>query len=141
MTYRMLDHWNRQGWVTPTERAGATRSVRRYDDGALLELGAMRPHPGHAAVVQGAPAPEPAHAPELNTDEPHRVPMATACPCDAPIPGSTLRRSYPRQESSALGAHAGSERGGGPSRAIPTAVIFWLLPRYSAHHTMAPYGD
>ena len=44
MTYRMLDHWHRQGWVTATctERVGATRSVRRYDDVAVLQLGAMR---------------------------------------------------------------------------------------------------
>lgn len=44
MTYRMLDHWHRQGWVTATctERVGATRSVRRYDDAAVLRLGAMR---------------------------------------------------------------------------------------------------
>ena len=44
MTYRMLDHWHRQGWVTATctERVGATRSVRRYDDAAVLQLGAMR---------------------------------------------------------------------------------------------------
>ena len=40
----MLDHWHRQGWVTATctERVGATRRVRRYDDGAVLQLGAMR---------------------------------------------------------------------------------------------------
>ena len=40
----MLDHWHRQGWVTATrtERVGATRSVRRYDDVAVLQLGAMR---------------------------------------------------------------------------------------------------
>ena len=44
MTYRMLDHWHRQGWVTATctERVGSTRSVRRYDDVAVLQLGAMR---------------------------------------------------------------------------------------------------
>jgi len=44
VTYRMLDHWHRQGWVTATctERVGATRSVRRYDDVAVLQLGAMR---------------------------------------------------------------------------------------------------
>ncbi len=40
----MLDHWHRQGWVTATctEQVGATRSVRRYDDSAVLRLGAMR---------------------------------------------------------------------------------------------------
>lgn len=44
MTYRMLDHWHRQGWVTATctERVGASRVVRRYDDLAVLRLGAMR---------------------------------------------------------------------------------------------------
>ncbi len=44
MTYRMLDYWHRQGWVTAscTEQVGATRSIRRYDDAAVLRLGAMR---------------------------------------------------------------------------------------------------
>jgi len=44
VTYRMLDYWHRQGWVTApcAERFGRTRVVRRYDDTAVLRLGAMR---------------------------------------------------------------------------------------------------
>lgn len=44
MTYRMLDYWHRQGWVTAscTERVGVSRVVRRYDEAAVLRLGAMR---------------------------------------------------------------------------------------------------
>lgn len=44
VTYRMLDHWHRQGWVTASraEKVGQTRVVRRYDDATVLRLGAMR---------------------------------------------------------------------------------------------------
>ena len=41
---------------------------------------------GNATLVQGAAAPQPAHAVEVGTDEPSRETMATTRPREAPVP-------------------------------------------------------
>ena len=78
------------------------------------------PHPGDPALAGGAAAPQPAHPPELGTDEPPRDPMATARPRHASLPRRALRRQNPRQEPSAvvrtLGSARGAARKGGPYR-------------------------
>jgi hypothetical protein len=53
-------------------------------------------------------------------DEPDREPMATTRPRETPLPRRTLSRPYPRQEPSALAAHAGICAGGRPQgRSLP----------------------
>lgn len=52
---------------------------------------------------------------QLGADAPPRNPMATTRPHHAPLPRSALRRSYPRQEPSAVVPHAGI-------CAVPTAM-------------------
>ena len=63
-------------------------------------------HPGDAALVQGASAPQPTHADQQDADAPHRYQMATARVLH-PFRGDALRRQDPRQEPSALVALAG----------------------------------
>ena len=68
--------------------------------------------PGDQVLVQGASASEPASPPQLDPDEPSGNPVVTACPCEASFPKCTLRRSYSRQEPSAVVPHAGICAGG-----------------------------
>lgn len=43
ITYRQLDHWARQGWVTPSVRTGQGRGSRRlYSSADVLRLAALR---------------------------------------------------------------------------------------------------
>ena len=78
------------------------------------------PHPGDTALAGGAAAPQPALPPGLETHEPPGDPVAAASPRDASLPRRALRRSYPRQEPSALAAHAGICAGGRPQgRSLP----------------------
>ena len=98
--------------------AGAPRLLRRARQ---HRRGSGLPHPGHAALVQGAAASQPAHADQLGADEPHRDSMATARPHEASLPGCAVRRQNPRQEPSALVSARWDLRGGPPARAVPTA--------------------
>ena len=72
------------------------------------------PDTGDPALARGSAEPEPARPPELEPDEPPRDAVAPATPHPAPLPGRTLPRSHPRQEPSALAAHAGICAGGRP---------------------------
>ena len=79
--------------------------------------------PGHAALVQGAAAPQPEDPAQLDADEPDRDSVAAASPCDASLPGGALRRHTPK-----VGAQCGSPArwdlcGGPPARAVPTATV------------------
>src|SRR5439155_8229230 len=67
-------------------------------------------------LAPSATAPQPAHAGDLGADLSPRRPMATACPHPAPLARRPLLRSYPRQEPSALAAHAGICAGGRQQR-------------------------
>ena len=104
----------------PIPDAGAVAGQRGARSPRLLRRarqhrrGGGLPHPGDAALVQGAAAPQPAHPPELGTDEPLRDSMATTRPRDASFPGRALRRQNPRQEPSAVIPHAGICAGGRP---------------------------
>ena len=110
-------------------RAQATPARTHPDAGAMAEKRGARtprllrrarqhrcgrnlPHPGRAALVQGAAAPQPAHTPELGTDGPHHTTMATTRPPTPPFPDNALRRQNPRQEPSAVIPHAGICAGG-----------------------------
>src|SRR5688572_19874020 len=43
VTYRMLDHWDRVGWISPSRfRAGASRTVRGYTENDLVKVRALR---------------------------------------------------------------------------------------------------
>jgi len=78
------------------------------------------PHSGDPALVQGATASKPEKPSQLGTDEPHRDPVAPACPCAASLPECALRRQDPRQEPSAVVPHAGICTGGRPQgRSLP----------------------
>ncbi len=78
------------------------------------------PDTGDPALARGSAKPEPARLPELEPDEPPRDAVAPATPHPAPLPGRTLPRSHPRQEPSALAAHAGICAGGRPQgRSLP----------------------
>ena len=70
------------------------------------------PHPGNQALVPGVTAPQPAHPPELGTHGSSCHPMATSCPDHASMAKHAIRRPHPRQEPSALAAHAGICAGG-----------------------------
>ena len=61
------------------------------------------PLPGAAPLVSGAAAPQPATPAHLGTNGPHRHPMATPRPRDAPLPGGPLRRHIPK-----VGAQCGN---------------------------------
>jgi len=78
------------------------------------------PHPGDTALAGGAAAPQPALPPGLETHEPPGGPVAAASPRGASVPRRAPWRSYPRQEPSALAAHAGICAGGRPQgRSLP----------------------
>src|ERR1035441_8173403 len=81
------------------------------------------PRPGGQALVPGAAAPQPAHPPELGTHGPSRHPVAAPGPDHAPLAERAIRRPHPKQEPSALAAHAGICAGGPPARAVPTATV------------------
>jgi hypothetical protein len=78
------------------------------------------PHPGDAALASGARAPQSAHADQLEPDGPPCHSMAAARPCGASLPRCAFSRSDPRQEPSALVAHAGICAGGrSQGRSLP----------------------
>ncbi len=52
----------------------------------------------------------------------HRRPVATTTPHPTSLANRALRRQNPRQEPSALDAHAGICAGGPPATAVPTAI-------------------
>ena len=74
------------------------------------------------ALVSGAPAPQPAHTPELGTDEPPRHSMAAPCPYHASLAPTCALTPTPE-----VGAQCGNPArwdlcGGPPARAVPTAT-------------------
>jgi RNA-directed DNA polymerase len=93
------------------EKRGA-RTPRLLRRARQHRCGRDLPHPGRAALVSGAAAPQPAHTPELDTDGPHHETMATTRPRTAPLTLRALRRQNPRQEPSAVIPHAGICAGG-----------------------------
>jgi hypothetical protein len=98
--------------------ANASIQLRRA---LLLPLQQRRRQPsGQATLVQGAEAPQPAHAHELEADEPTGAAMVVPCPRATPLPQGPFRRQDPRQEPSAVVPHAGicsgAVRKGGPYR-------------------------
>ena len=62
--------------------------------------------------LRSASAPQPAHPHDLGTHAPPRRPMATPAPHPPSLAQRALRRQNPRQEPSALDAHAGICAGG-----------------------------
>ena len=74
------------------------------------------PRSGGATLANGAPAPQPAHQPDMGAHSPPQSPMATTYPHPAPMAQRAVRRQNPRQEPSALDAHAGICAGGGRQR-------------------------
>ena len=94
------------------------RRARQHRRGQRL------PHPGDPALVPGAPAPQPAPPPGLEAHEPPRDPMAPTRPHHASLPRPAIRRPHPRQEPSALAAHAGICAGGRPQgRSLPRQPV------------------
>src|SRR3954447_18146551 len=90
------------------------RRARQRPDGARL------PGAGHLALAQGAPAPQPAHEPDLEAHVPAGESMAPLLPHPAPKTNRAVRRPHPRQEPSALNVHAGICAGGRPrGRSLP----------------------
>ncbi len=82
------------------------RRARRHRCGRSV------PRSGNLALVPVATAPQPAHTPELGAHDPHRQPIATARSPNASLAPHALRRPHPREEPSALAAHAGICAGG-----------------------------
>ena len=74
------------------------------------------PRSGGTALADGAPAPQPAHQPDMGAHSPPQSPMATTYPHPASMAEREVRRQDPRQEPSALDAHAGICAGGGRQR-------------------------
>ena len=72
-----------QALVAPFERIPVAPLLRRARQ---LRRGGGLPGPRDAALVQGAAAPQPAHAGDLGTDEPSRETMDTTRPREAPLP-------------------------------------------------------
>jgi RNA-directed DNA polymerase len=99
------------GPVAGQRGARALRLLRRARQ---PQGGGGVPHPGDTALAGGAAAPQPALPPGLETHEPPGDPVAAASPRDASLPRRAPWRSYPRQEPSALAAHAGICAGGRP---------------------------
>ena len=125
----------RQDRATPASAHPRTRALARQRPARACQLlrrarqskGAVRlPLRGRAALVHGAAAPQPAHHGDLGADAALESPMATVSHHHTPMARRPLRRSNPREEPSALAAHAGICAGGGPSpqgrRAVPTAT-------------------
>src|SRR5512144_1881738 len=92
---------------------GLLRGTRQRPGGSIL------PETGDQALASGATQSQPAPPPELGPDEPPGDTMATTRPHPASLPRRTLRRSYPRQEPSALARISTQEVGrnlDGPDR-------------------------
>ena len=89
---------------------GNSKAIRAFRD------------PGDPALAPGATAPQPADPPELGTHGPPRHPVAAPGPDHASMAERAVRRSYPRQEPSAVIPLAGI-CGGPPARAVPTATV------------------
>ena len=99
-----------------TRPPGLLHRTRQRPGGSIL------PETGDPALARGVTQPQPASPPELGPDEPPGDTMATTRLRPAPLPRRTLRRSHPRQEPSALVAHAGICAGGRPRGRSPTAI-------------------
>ncbi len=107
----------RTGAMVGERRARTSRVLRR-----ARQLPGRRPipHPGRLALAARASASWPAAPLELGADEtPHRS-VAPACSHPASLSRDALRRSYSRQEPSAVVPHAGICAGGRPQgRSLP----------------------
>ncbi|HEV7808186.1 MAG TPA: reverse transcriptase domain-containing protein [Solirubrobacteraceae bacterium] len=106
--------------------ARALRLLRR----ARQQRGAARlSRTGHLALVPGAAAPQPTLRDELGADATPRPAMAPNGPHPAPLATTAIRRQNPRQEPSALAAHAGICAGGrSQERSLPRSRMM-ALPR------------
>ena len=81
------------------------------------------PQPGDTALVSGATAPQPAHAPDVGADGPPRARWLPPARILHPWPERAIRRPHPRQEPSALAAHAGICAGGRrQGRSLPRSI-------------------
>jgi hypothetical protein len=122
----------RPAQATPTPastRPGAVVGERGARTSRLLlrawqPPGSQRlPNPGQPALATGASASQPASSPELGSDSPPDHSVAAACPNTASLSRGALRRSYPRQEPSAVVPHAGICAGGRPQgRSLPQSA-------------------
>jgi hypothetical protein len=89
-------------------------------------LHAQIPHRSYPLLAPCAPAPEPTDPGDLGTHAALGEPMDPIDPSTSSVSVGPLRSSNPRQEPSALVAHARIRAGGGPSlrrRAVPTAIL------------------
>jgi hypothetical protein len=109
--------------ATRSDYAWILRVPRRTDEHPMP---GQLPHPGYPVVASCAAAPQSTRRDELGTREPTGYTMDSDRACSAFASVGALRRSNPRQESSALAAPARICVGGGSSRemrAVPTAIV------------------
>ena len=100
-------------WLASVVRGHCSvlRRARQHRRGRSL------PRPGSPALANGASAPQPAHQPDVGAHGSPRQPDGyPPVRILHPWPERALRRQNPRQEPSALDAHAGICAGGGRQR-------------------------
>ena len=122
----------RAGGVARQRGARACRLLR----GARQHCsGVGVPQAGHATLVHGAPAPEPASLSDLGADGPARSEVDPCSPDHASLAERSVRRPHPRQEPSAVVPLAGICPGGRPQgRSLPgmttsTSELAWTALR------------
>ena len=80
------------------------------------------PHPGDPALVQGAPAPQPAHPGQLDTDEPS-TPSGGYHPPACCTPSRSCASTFaPKAGAQCVSSARWDLCGGPPARAVPTAI-------------------
>lgn len=99
----------------------------RREDGASLICGYYTKR--GKACADTVLAPQPTHSSHLDANEPPSNSMATTRPHEASLPKRAFRRQDPRQEPSALAAHAGICAGARPQgRSLPRSFADYRRP-------------
>ena len=93
---------------------GAARARRLLRRTGQFQRGIGLSVPGQPALAAYATAAKPARSDHLGADGQIRNSVASASPCDAPLPERALRSQNLRQEPDAVVPHVGIRAGGRP---------------------------
>ena len=127
------------GWAAWCEGTAVLRRARQHQGGGRV------PQTGGPALAPGASAPQPAHRADVGANAAVSQTLDPAGQDHASLAQRALRRQDPRQEPSAVAAHAGICAGGGASphkrRAVPTATARHGHPEVLRQRPVGPHAE